>query len=620
MFEHPAVHGADEYQIEVDINGPSKSFYRPLITHIDSATAAIIENLEFGNQYIWRYAGLKNGKNLGWIGPYTFETLSDSFVDKKSFRVRILKNDSAQNAGGLIILDVPSIIIDRSGKPVWFMRKDNEDSSAGIEPLGAESNGSASAITPVTIFRDQNRQINDLQITPSGTFTFLAGLCALEADLKGRFLWMAPAANKYSHCFRKLTNGNYMVIDHAPYTPKINSVASVTQSDAPVIRTQSLTQGNGLTADDGTKDFDSVISATQFDAPVNSSPPLTRHNGLANEIIKEFDPAGNLVWQWNSESYFDSSDVRMLLNTQPDTGLINKLQGGHMNAFNVDEENGFVYAGFRNLSRVVKIDKLTGKVICAWGKNATYRGSANADGFFSKQHEITLLHDGTLAVFSNFGIPKMIDTPSAGQSSAVVVFSQPDGSTNSRLVWQFDCSLLDSSHFFSFRGGSVDELRSGNLLVGTGTNGRAFEITRNNHIVWYSVIEKYNQNDSSWQPFPLYKSHYTSSLYPCYFTVQISLDTLTEKVENFQLHIFNDGTENDSYQISISSATGSYKKQFTSNVLVHGKSVSFQIARDKLPADGESIKVLVKSKTNPDLVRKFSIPVKIQASAHKKSG
>jgi hypothetical protein len=242
----------------------------------------------------------------------------------------------------------------------------------------------------------------------------------------------------------------------------------------------------------------------------------------------------------------------------------------------------------------------------AWGTNMKYRGIENGDGFFFKQHETALLRDGSIAVFNN---NMARDNPDKADHhhSSVVIFTQPTDSINSRVIWKYECQF-DSINIASHRGGGVDELKNGNLLVCMGTVNRIFEVTRDKRIVWSSIIEQRDQQDSIWVPVVLYRAHYTSSLYPCYFTTQTNLDTLNKKSASFQLRIFNDGTEDDSYQVSISSASGCYQKHFSTAILPGSRSVRFEIAPDKVPTTNDKIEISVKSKTNPDFKRITYLP------------
>ena len=550
MFEHPQVTGADEYLVEVALNNGNNPFASPLVRQNDSSTAIMISGLEFGKKYVWRYAAMHNHKLLTLNGPYNFEILNNALVDKKQYRVRVTQNDTAANAGGLIMLDMGRCI-DRNGNFVWFFPPEPAGKGDPLPPPGPMAMG-------------------DLRLTPAGTLTLLNGT-AEETDLAGRVLWKAPPAvniatataktgplTGYHHCFKKLLNGNYMAMT-------LNTFA----------------------VGDSTPGSD--------DKPT-----------IAYETIKEFDRYGKLVWNWSSRNYFDSTELAMMLQHKPDLGLVNPQPGGHTNAFEADERNGFVYASLRNVSRVIKIDKKTGKVVCAWGDNMNYRGAKNGDGFFLKQHSVTLLHDGSLAVFNNNSYPEAAyinlpalgsknvgqPPPSGGAVSGIVVFSQPTDTANSRIVWQYDCRFNDAPNL-SARGGNVDELYNYNLLVGMGAVNRAFEITRTKRIVWNALIEKYEDYDTSWHAFPAYNVHYASSLYPCYFTVQTS----TGKSNGTQIKIFNNGTEDDSYTVGVStSSTGGIKKLISTGTVHPQKSVSVNC-----PPTGATITVT--SNTNPGFSR-----------------
>ena len=533
MFEHAQVTGAEKYLLEVALDDSSNSFAHPIFKLVDSSLAGMLGNFEFGKKYIWRYTGLHNNTQLGWQGPYNFEILKNNCVDKNQYRVNVHKNDHGANTGSLIMLDMARCI-DRNGNFVWF-----------LSDLADVGSNAATFFTPPM-------SIEDLRITPFGTITLINGVSPEEYDLAGNLLWRAPEHNDfdepvdnkprifaYHHCFKRLNNGNYMVLDQNTF-----------------FRTD-----------------------------------LTDHKAMvAYEIIKEFNPAGNVVWSWSSKNYFNKEELKAMVLDVPDPFLNNRLAGGHMNAFDVDEKNGFVYAGFRNISRVIKIDKKSGAVVCVWGDSMSYHGAPNGYGFFSKQHGATLLHDGSIAVFNN-NVPVAKTATENDRVSEIVIFTQPTDSANSRITFKYDCSF-PATRNLSKTGGNVDELENGNLLVCMGETNRIFEITRNKKIVWSATIEKNENFDSTWRNFAVYRAHYTSSLYPCYFTVQTT---------GTGIKIFNDGSEDDSYQISVSSATGNYKKPIATSQLHTKKSVIINI-----PGADDTV-VTITSKTNPAFKRVISI-------------
>jgi len=285
MFEHPQVAGAEQYVVEIAADDGSNSFNHPLFTQTDSSTAIMFSNFEFGKKYIWRYAGLHHNSGLGWQGPYNFEILDNPCVDKNQYRVRVLQNNQVANTGGLMMLDMARCI-DRNGNFVWFLPS---QSTAPVNPNGFFT-------TPMAI--------EDLRLTPFGTVALLNSGAAEERDLTGKLLWQAPVPanqqnalkpNGYHHCFKRLSNGNYMVLDQKTIT----------------------------------------------------NPALPGQNAvLAYEIIKEFNPAGNLVWSWSSQNYFNDDELRAMEANKPDPFLNNRTAGGHMNSFDVDEKKRFCLCRF----------------------------------------------------------------------------------------------------------------------------------------------------------------------------------------------------------------------------------------------------------------------------------
>ncbi len=539
MFEHPQIIGAEEYLTEVAVDTPGNLFKQVLVGKRDASTATMLDNFEFGKKYTWRYCGLHNGKQLAWNGPYSFETLSNQFVDKDHFRVRVLKNDTAQNAGGLIALDMSGNIVDRNGNYVWFLPHGNNNGNENMQGFVTLRN-------------------NSMRLTAAGTITTITNRRAMERDLAGNIIWQAPLQKaqgakssdiyNYHHCFKRLANNNYMTLD----------LEQLPVSNAALGKT------------------DTGITLVPFD------------------ILNEFNATGKLVWSWHARPYFDSMPLYAHAGNK-DATMFNNEPEAHMNAFEVDENGGYVYAGFRNINRVIKIEKSTGKVVCAWGDNMTWNGMPNGEGFFFRQHGTTLLHDGSLAVFNNNANPAT--TGEHSPASQVVIFTQPVDRVPSAIVWSFDCTF-DSINNTAAKNGNVDELKNGNLLVCMGAVNRVFEITRNKQIVWSAQIENRNAFDSSWQKFAEYRAHYTSSLYPCYFTIQTGKTALSKKQSSAQLKIFNDGTEADTYNIDITGVTGNYKKQITAGVLLAKNSISLSVL---VPTGGA--RVTVTSINNPAFKR-----------------
>jgi hypothetical protein len=90
-------------------------------------------------------------------------------------------------------------------------------------------------------------------------------------------------------------------------------------------------------------------------------------------------------------------------------------------------------------------------------------------GPWQLQHEPVLTPEGTLLLFDNQGL---------GRHSRVL---ELDPSTQ-RILWSYRGD--EENGFFSATLGSCQRLPNGNTLITESEAGRAFEVTRENEIVW----------------------------------------------------------------------------------------------------------------------------------------
>jgi len=553
MFEYEKVSGSGYYLIQITEDTSGASFERNVLEKSDSATATLITNLQFGKKYQWRYAGVKNGQRLAWKGPYHFEILTDTLLYKNLVNLVITKNDSDANAGGLILNDCTHSITDRNGNLVWFLQKVDWHLTFAKKNMEVKP------------------QIFDLRLTPYGTITYLADSAPQECDLSGKKLWKAPNDNKvsgrggegYNHDFKRLPNGHYMVLGNETWRklPPYN--------DTGVIRRKYSTRR----VFDGAE-FASVEFAT----------------------VMEYDKKGKLVWSWNSQNYLDPDPLQpWRTNAQSDWDEL-----AHVNAFSTDKNNEYVYVGFRNISRIVKVEKSTGKVVDSWGQQWP-GGEARNKLPIHRQHDANYLDDSTLAVFNSN------DYPGYDSFSRAIVFSTRH-EDNGRIVWSFDCDFDSLDRHASRNGGNIDRLKNGNFLICMGNMNRIFEVTPGKKIVWAETIKTTGKIGDIYF-HRLYRAHYVSSLYPCYFAFQTMEDTVQSGRPQVHIKIFNKGSESDSYHIKVSAVSGKYTQQFNTASFNPSNSATYEIQPDKPLARGDKIIVTVSSITNPDFVRSNKLEV-----------
>ena len=553
MFEYGKVTGSGYYLLQLIEDTSGASFIHPLVQQKDSSTATLISNLQFGKKYQWRYAAIREGETPVWKGPYRFEIVANPLLDNNFVRFTVTKNDTTANAGGLIVNDCMHTICDRSGKLVWYL--DKVDWHVVLKKKNLE-------LKP---------QILDLRLTPYGTVTFLADSLALECDLNGNALWIAPNDGKvsggatewYNHDFKRLPNGHYMVLSNELW-----------RKLPPYLDTLTVKKKYPIAKVVDGKEFAKADLAT----------------------VIEYDKKGKVVWSWSSKNYLDSNAIA----PKKTSDSVDYELDAHVNAFSVDAKNQYVYVGFRNISRVVKVEKKTGRVADSWGLKLP-SGEARNSVLIHQQHDANVIDDSSVAVFNSN------DYPGRDSFSRAVIFSTLPGS-DGKITWSFDCDF-DSLDRHAYRsGGNVDKLKNGNLLVCMGNMNYIFEVTPDKKIVWQSIIKAGGKTGEIYF-HRLYRAHYVSSLYPCYFTFQANRDTVSQKAPNFKVRIFNKGSESDSYQVKIRSSSGTFLKQFKTATLGAGQSDLFEIKPGKVITTNDKIEIVINSITNPDFERKDEISV-----------
>ena len=150
----------------------------------------------------------------------------------------------------------------------------------------------------------------------------------------------------------------------------------------------------------------------------------------------------------------------------------------------------------------------------------------------------------------------------------------------------------------------LDELPNKNLLICTGNTDRIFEVTRNQQVVWNAIAGRKTLNDTTASPYPLYRAHYVSSLYPCYFSIQQIKDS---KNGELRFKIFNTGTEDDVYTIASEVQTNNNTIDSETVEVAAGTSLIYTLPNVANLKNNETLKISVRSKNNPEFKRVFEL-------------
>jgi hypothetical protein len=392
-----------------------------------------------------------------------------------------------------------------------------------------------------------NDIVRDLRITPQGTITFLASHSAYETDVDGRIRW-SGVNNK---ALRKNAGTDFYS------TNLIRTVA-----------------GNYLTAGNN------AIRTHQSngDSVTINYPYITEYNWL-----------GQQTWLWSSQNYFKADEI-----------LERPANGGEpyskafLSSISTDAKGQYVYAGFRMLNLVLKIERITGKVIAAY------------TGQFANQHDVTILSGDSLLVFNNNGNALLNE----GRSSVQMVKAAA-GSNQLITLWEFDLRQDGKFTRNAERYGNAEWLPGGSVLICGGSLARVFEVNSDKQIVWEAAPELFDTKTKRWNEFQQSRVHYATSLYPCYFTLREGIRNLGTTPSYFFLA--NDGTSADSYAYTVN-----YQKAGETALTVTTEMTCAVDAgkemRIILPAETQTsatgmAEVRMRSLTNPDFSRKLLVRV-----------
>jgi hypothetical protein len=492
VFEYPAVENAHYYLLAFKYKGHKQYFHQ----QVDSTQVSFCNLFRFGGNYTWNYQVFdKQNISLYTSPDYQFSITNSRSYDTLNYSNLIRGNYDGK---GYLMIDKSQNMITWDGKEVWRM------------PV----------FKNLPIVSENNMDIRDLRMTRSGTFTTIITKpsVALEFDRDGNILWIAPESQiakektkeKYHHDFRKLENGNYMVM-------------SETEEMIPLPWNKEL--------------YGTLIGLPNIIEKKNK----LFITGIFGTLL-EYSPDNKLVWKWNSSDYVTE---RVLDGWIP--------EGMHANAFYYDEVNNHIYFSMKDISLIIKIDKSTGKAIDSFGAQLSPNQKISSINTFLLQHSIEKTTSGDLLLFNNSNI----EADSTAHSSLVIINDVSTNSLNERIVKTVSCLIDNNDDGKSIKFGSSEELPDGNILIGNGAKGRIIIIDpRDNYRIIQDIVMKSYQR-KIWDPMTFYRCHYAPSLYPNYFSVNKSKEGIK---------ITNEGSEKDSYSIEFILKDGS-KKTIQSNVI-----------------------------------------------------
>ena len=409
----------------------------------------------FGKSYTWRCVDSNStNKKKNQSELHHFATGMIPEVDTAQARLRVL-TAAQKYADGYVFLDGHRALYNMQGEPVWYL-------------------------PDIAGFITETSTLRDLKITNRGTITFMyEEKGAYEITYDGKILWKAPndgavsgqKKETYHHEITRLSNGHYMILGceyelynrHFPVRP--DSLDFVFTNE-------------NLKKDTGEVKMDSFRQKF-IDIPFGT--------------VIEYDAEGKVAWSWKSSNYFKipGNPYHITRGHKPEVAP-------HENSFYFDEKNGWLYVGFRNISRIVKIKYPDGTVLNSWGDAPETVTTKNTSGLFCRQHSVRHSDRGYLYLYNNNSCYQ-----AEGVSNILKLKEGADGELTP--FWSYQCTTEGSTmvHMGTYKfpiGGNVVELPDSTMFVNmSSTYSKVFILSDQKEILWSAIPEKLNTVSKLWE-------------------------------------------------------------------------------------------------------------------------
>ncbi len=194
---------------------------------------------------------------------------------------------------------------------------------------------------------------------------------------------------------------------------------------------------------------------------VKGGRPGTEVDGrhIWGDFIVEATTDGRVVWEWRAWEHLDP-EKDGLTAVQDE-----RTEWTHANSV-VEEPDGNLLVSFRNISKIIRIERATGRIVWSLGAPP-----------LSGQHAPHRLPNGNILLFDN-GPHRLDETYPFSRVLEV------NPATN-EIVWKYQEPR--SFNFYSPRISNAQRLPNGNTLINEGVFGRMFEVTHEGDVVWEYV-------------------------------------------------------------------------------------------------------------------------------------
>ena len=212
---------------------------------------------------------------------------------------------------------------------------------------------------------------------------------------------------------------------------------------------------------------------------------------IRGSVIQEFDPSGNVVFEWRSFDHIELGEAPHLI-----------LKGSlldyvHTNSIEVDTD-GNIITSHRHLDQVNKININTGEFIWRLGGEKNEFTFIDDPYKFNYQHDCRRLANGDITLYDdgNFHVPAR---------SFAKEYRLDEINKTATLVWSYSHPDVNGVKAFYPAMGNVQRLPNGNTFIGWGQRSNLTlpsmtEVDPDGNIVWELTLSDEN-------PYVAYRAH-----------------------------------------------------------------------------------------------------------------
>lgn len=284
---------------------------------------------------------------------------------------------------------------------------------------------------------------------------------AVIVDNTGKVVWYHFSPNGVLNSFQAHPAGHYTLLGTGPLETEFRILNSLGEQTGTIACAGRPTRFHELLIAAGGDAWLLCDETRTMDLSAVGGDPAA---SVTATVVQHLSVDGVLLWEWNAFDHFDITDLPLADRTGPNVNFT------HGNGIGFDADSNLIL-GFRSLSEVTKVDRITGTVIWRFGGLRNEFTILNdPKGLFERQHGVRVAGPGQV---------QLLDNGTAAPSRFVRYLLNPVART-ALMEWQF----IDAPGTWTLVGGTTQYHPDGHGTVTFGRAGRIMEVDAAGNRAW----------------------------------------------------------------------------------------------------------------------------------------